>query len=143
MFSQNPNFSLKENGIRNRWLLLTLLQGAAATLVFFFVGFTVILDNILLGTLVLLLLCAPAALRLKVMHHCVYKKHGIKLLTLMMIWAPLGVLSEIANVGKEGFSPLLSVCLGIDVVLSTFWFVLSLKIRAINRAFKQRTTLLT
>jgi hypothetical protein len=83
-----------------------------------------------LGCGIFVLIAVQVSIQLYAIWYCAYKKHGTKLLTCLLVLLPISRFAAWSVIPRE---PLIIVVTLIDVVICAWWFVLSLRIRKINK----------
>lgn len=78
---------------------------------------------------------------LMIIWHCAYRKCGTKLLTFLLIVCPFKILSSIQQFLKKPFDVWDVVILSIEIALFLWWFLLSLKMKTVNKAIQGRMSI--
>jgi hypothetical protein len=75
--------------------------------------------------------------------HCAYKKHGTKLLSLWMVVSPLKMLASVVECLKEACNIWMITLFLIEISIFLWWWLLSFKMKAVNKAIQGRLSLRT
>jgi len=133
--------SREEQKMRKRWLVLTLCYFLIPAALLFVPVVVVLFSNTPFSIMVLLLLALPVLelIKLWIFWHCAYKKRGTALLTFCLVAGPLLVLLSLVGWLMGHRDPWTLEMLVIAVVVTPiyiWWYVLSFKLRKINRQFQ-------
>lgn len=129
-----------ENRIRKHWLL-SIASFLVLYPIVLFAFFSFISIRILIPEDVLTELLAHAfagLFALWLIWHCAYKKHGTKLLSLWMVLSPINMLVSIMESLKESCNALVLTFVLIDISIFLWWWLLSFKLKAVNKAIQER-----
>ena len=85
--------------------------------------------------------CMGGLIPLWIIWHCCYRKYGTRLITLWLFASPLSQVREIYGVIKEGFNPIVICVAAIELGLFVWWYLLSLRIRKLNKSAREKALL--
>ncbi len=136
-----PSFEEKEKTTRKKWLVTFLSNYAfywisCAFLMVFFGEASKKELAYRLGLFISLTLFI--GMMMWVIYHCAYKKKGTRLLSWIVIVAPI---QTVLSVAKEGFNPSTWYFTAFDLILFGFFWFNSLHLRKINLEIKTRKQL--
>lgn len=77
--------------------------------------------------------------RFLVFYHCSYKKHGNKFLTFTLFMVPIGTLKSLPTWIELSQNFYVKPFLITHLVILVYWYVLSLKLRKINKKWRQES----
>lgn len=137
--SQLLKLTAKQKILRQEWLALTVLKFIAMPLVLLTLKYSAVLQSspsltYMIGRLVGF--GVGFSLAFYLIYFCAYKKPGTRYLTLCMIVGAANVFSTIAD-GLSRFSSIFEISVLIAyLAIEVAWFLLSLKMRKLNRNIK-------
>lgn len=74
---------------------------------------------------------------------CAYRKPGIKLLTVWLIMTPIWMLASTMKCLMESSDLWTVIAILVEFLIFLWWYVLSFKLRAVNKVIKKRPPLIT
>jgi hypothetical protein len=132
-----------ENKIRKHWLL-----SAGSLFLFYpivrFVLFLLLLPQGALSKGVLMDSLAhvfSGTFVMLVIWHCAYRKYGTKLLSFWLFVSPLTMGASIMKALRESGDTWTVSFISFEVAVFLWWFLLSLKMRSVNKAVQERLSL--
>jgi hypothetical protein len=144
MKKTHSELSPKDQRVRKWWLILLLLLSVPGFLIFALLFGKLIYEGFTCGTswcciwlyMFSVLLSLGWFLSFYIPYRCAYKSPGTILLTILLIICPLTFVRELSSLGRDGTNPTGYILFLIFAPFSIWWYVLSLKLRKINKKIR-------
>jgi hypothetical protein len=138
MNTQNSIITRFQSRTRKLWLFSTftlLVLNPLAYLVFF-----AILSaeaSLSKETLIAFLACTvKCGIPMLIIWHCAYRRYGTKLLTLWLFMTPFNIFALILAAFLAYSNVWVMACILIELFVCVWWFIISLKMRTINKTIR-------
>lgn len=152
MNTTSPAMTPQEVKVRYFWLISTISLTCFPLLLFSLIVYVLTIvygedsSTALLGTVAISTICAILTY---ILIHCAYRKFGTAYLTFCLVLGPiyflkatLGTWTSLSDLIAEGlpapFVLVLTSCFLMNIFLYLFWFVMSCKLRKVNREILRR-----
>ncbi len=133
-------FTPKEKSLRKQWLVFSLIAIVAwpiVTLGFLaYVNFKTAVPASIYFVYISVILITAAVFY--ILYKCAYKKPGIRFLTFCLIVGPLLKLQGAVGTLKQAHDNTTLLALIINLAFYAWWFILSLKLRKMNKAIQHQ-----
>lgn len=143
MSESNFVISKSQNKTRKHWLLSTFSLLILYPLVLF-AFFAVLSESVAIpkDALIESLIHAFAGIiPMWIIWHCAYRKYGTKFLTFWLVTSPIKALASIVEFLKESYDSWTIAYILLDLAFFSWWFIISLKMRTVNKTIQKRLSL--
>ena len=132
------DFTPKEKSLRKQWLIISLIAILAWPIITLaFMSYISMKEHVPQGVyLVYLAVALITILLFFILYRCAYVKPGIRFLTFCLIIGPLLKLKATIDALKVGHDHVTLIALFANLAFYVWWYILSLKLRKMNKRIK-------